>query len=114
MDAHHSHHFEFPEYVEHHVPLATYLAVFGALMVLTVITVAVAFVDLGAANVVVALAVAIVKAVLVVLFFMHVKYSSRMVQLVVIAALAWLLILLGITLSDYLTRGWLMAPPLVG
>jgi cytochrome c oxidase subunit IV len=113
MDAHHSHHFEFPEYIEHHVPLRTYLSVFFALMVFTVVTVAVAFFDLGNANVLVALVVAVVKATLVVLFFMHVKYSSRMVQLVVIAALAWLMILFGITLSDYLTRGWLMAPPLV-
>jgi cytochrome c oxidase subunit IV len=113
MDAHHSPHFEFPEYIEHHVPVTTYFAVFGALMVFTVITVAIAFADLGNANVLVALAVAVVKAVLVVLFFMHVKYSSRMVQLVIVAALAWLMILLGITLSDYLTRGWMMAPPLV-
>lgn len=111
--AEHAEHFEFAEYVEHHVPLTTYLAVFGALMVFTVITVAVAFVDLGRANVIVALVVAVVKASLVVLFFMHVKYSSRMVQLVIVSAIAWLMILLGITLTDYLTRGWLMAPPLV-
>jgi len=109
MDAH----FEYPEYIEHHVPVSTYLLVFGALMVLTAATVAIAFVDLGRLNVVVALAVAIVKATLVVLFFMHVKYSSRLTQLVVIAAIAWLAILFGITLSDYLTRGWLMAPPIM-
>lgn len=109
MDAH----FEYEEYIEHHVPRSTYFLVFGALMVLTAITVAVAFVDLGRLNVVVALAVAVVKASLVVLFFMHVKYSSRLVQLVVIASLAWLIMLFGITLSDYLTRGWIMAPPIV-
>jgi cytochrome c oxidase subunit 4 len=109
MDAH----FEYPEYIEHHVPKGTYYAVFGALMVLTLITVAVAFVDLGRMNVVVALAVALVKATLVVLFFMHVKYAPRLTQLVVIASIAWLVILFGITLSDYLTRGWLMAPPVV-
>ena len=112
MADHHAEHFEFAEYIEHHVPFTTYLAVFGALMVLTIVTVAVAFVDLGLANVVVAMAVALVKATLVVLFFMHVKYSNRMVQLVIVAAIVWLMILLGITLSDYLTRGWLMAPPL--
>lgn len=105
--------FEYQEYIEHHVPKSVYFLVFGALMVLTAATVGVAFVDLGRMNVVVALAVAVLKATLVVLFFMHVKYSSRLVQLVVIAALAWLMILFGITLSDYLTRGWLMAPPVV-
>ena len=56
---------------------------------------------------------ALLKATLVVLFFMHVKYASRLVQLVVIASIVWLIILFGITLSDYLTRGWLMAPPIV-
>jgi cytochrome c oxidase subunit 4 len=105
--------FEYPEYIEHHVPRGTYFAVFGALMVFTLITVAVAFVDLGRYNVVVALAVAVVKATMVVLFFMHVKYSSRLTQLVVVAAIAWLAILFVLTLSDYLTRGWLMAPPIV-
>lgn len=109
MDAH----FEYPEYIEHHVPKSTYFAVFGALMVLTVVTVAVAFVDLGRLNVVVALGVAVLKAAMVVLFFMHVKYASRQTQLVVLASIAWLVILFGITLTDYLTRGWLMAPPMV-
>jgi cytochrome c oxidase subunit 4 len=105
--------FEYQEYIEHHVPKRTYFVVFGALMVLTVLTVAVAFRDLGSLNVLVALAVAGAKATMVVLFFMHVKYSSRLTQLVVIAALAWLAILFGITMTDYLTRGWLMAPPIV-
>src|SRR6188472_3402092 len=105
--------FEYTEYIEHHVPKTTYFLVFGALMVLTAATVAVAFVDLGRLNVVVALGVAVVKASLVVLFFMHVKYASRLVQLVVISSIFWLLILFGITLSDYLTRGWLIAPPIV-
>jgi len=105
--------FEYPEYIEHHVPKGTYFAVFAALMVLTLATVAVAFVDLGRLNVVVALVVALIKATMVVLFFMHVKYSPRLTQLVLVSALAWLAILFGITLSDYLTRGWLMAPPIV-
>lgn len=105
--------FEYPEYIEHHVPKGTYFAVFGALMVFTVVTVAVAFVDLGRLNVVVALAVALLKATMVVLFFMHVKYAPRLTQLVVVAALAWLAILFGILLTDYLTRGWMMAPPIV-
>jgi cytochrome c oxidase subunit 4 len=111
MDA--SHTFEYPEYEEHHVPKSIYFGVFGALMVLTAVTVAVAFVDLGSLNVVVALAVAVLKATLVVLFFMHVKYSSTLTKLVVISAIVWLGILFGMTMIDYATRGWLMAPPLV-
>jgi cytochrome c oxidase subunit IV len=98
---------------EHVVPATVYYIVFGALMALTAATVAVAYVDLGRFNIAVALGVAIVKATLVVLFFMHVKYSSRLVQLVVLASVVWLIILFGITLSDYITRGWLVAPPIV-
>jgi len=98
---------------EHIVPITVYYAVFGALMVLTAATVGVAYVDLGRFNIAVALAVAIVKATLVVLFFMHVKYSSRLVQLVVLASVVWLIILFGITLTDYVTRGWLITPPIV-
>jgi cytochrome c oxidase subunit 4 len=104
--------FEYPEYEEHVVPKSVYFAVFGALMALTIATVAVAFTDLGSLNVVVALVVAVLKATLVVLFFMHVKYSPTLTKLVVIASIAWLAILFGVTLSDYLTRGWLIAPPL--
>ena len=57
-------------------------------------------------NTVVALAIACFKATLVVLFFMHVKYSTRLIKLTVIAGLYWMVILLGLTLGDYLTRGW--------
>ena len=92
---------------EHHVvPVKTYLAVFGALMVFTAITVVAAFFDLGALNNVVMLAIAVTKATLVVLFFMHVKYSTRMIGLVAAIGFGWLLLLFGITMSDYLTRGW--------
>ncbi len=104
---------------EHVVPVRTYVAVFAALMVLTLLTVAAARVDLGApvvlgvalpSNVIVAMAIAVLKAVLVVLFFMHVKYSGRLVQLVVASAVAFLAILLLITLGDYWSRGWLGTP----
>jgi len=98
---------------EHIVPRSLYYAVFAALMVLTVVTVGLAYVDLGVLNIAVALAVAVVKAALVVLFFMHVKYSSRLVQLVVLASIFWLLILFTMTLSDYVTRAWMAAPQLV-
>lgn len=95
---------------EHHVvPVKLYIAVFGALMVLTAITVAVAFVDLGALNNVVMLGVAITKATLVVMYFMHVKYSTRLIPLCAAGGFFWLLIMFGITMSDYLSRGWLGA-----
>ena len=95
---------------EHHVvPVKLYLAVFGALMVFTVITVVVAFFDLGALNNVVMLGIAITKATLVVMYFMHVRYSTRLIPLVAAGGFFWLLILFGITMSDYLSRGWLGA-----
>ena len=88
-------------------PFRTYLFVFLALMVLTAVTVGVAFVDLGAFNDVVAMAVAVTKMTLVVLFFMHVKGSQTMTKLTVVASFFWLVILLALTLSDYFTRGFL-------
>jgi cytochrome c oxidase subunit 4 len=75
--------------------------------VLTATTTAVSFVDLGPWNTVVALAIAFFKATLVVLFFMHVKYSPRLTQVTVGGGLLWLAILILITLSDFMTRGWL-------
>ncbi len=92
---------------EHITPIRTYLLIFFALMILTVVTVAVAMVDLGALNDVVAMGIAIFKASLVVLFFMHVKKSRLMTKITVVASAFWLLILFGLTLSDYVTRGFL-------
>ena len=94
----------------HISPKSTYYAIFGALMVLTGITIAIAFVHLGRANFPVAIAIAITKATLVILFFMHVKYSSRLTKMVVGMAFFFLAILLTMTLSDYLTRGWYASP----
>ena len=94
----------------HISPKKTYYVIFGSLMVLTTITVIVAFVNLGALNFPVALGIAIVKATLVVLFFMHVKYSSRLTKLICGTAFFFLVILFGLTLSDYLSRGWFAAP----
>jgi len=91
----------------HVVPRKVYYAVFAALLVLTAITTAVAFVDLGPWNTVVALGIAFLKATLVALFFMHVKYSSRLTQVVVAGGLFWLAILIVLTLSDFVSRGWL-------
>ena len=95
----------------HVSPLSTYLTIFAALMVFTAITVAVAFVNLGSFNPVVALGVAAVKATLVILFFMHVKYSSRLTKLTVVLSLFFVVILFAETLMDYASRGFLPPPP---
>ena len=83
-----------------------YYGIFAILLVMTGITVAVAYVDLGRMNAVAALAIACFKALIVVLYFMHVKYSTRLIKLTVIAGLYWMGILFALTLSDYLTRAW--------
>jgi cytochrome c oxidase subunit 4 len=88
----------------HIVPLRTYYLVFLTLIVCTAITVAVSFVDLGRFNVLAALGIAILKATLVVLFFMHVKYSGKLTWVVVAGSLFWLGILIVMTAGDYLTR----------
>ena len=95
------------EHSPHHiVPTTVYYAIFATLLVLTGVTVAVAYIDLGRMNTVLALAIAGFKAIIVVLFFMHVKYSTRLVKLTLMAGMYWMGILLVLTLSDYLTRGW--------
>lgn len=93
----------------HVVPVRTYLAVFTALLVFTAITVAAAFVDMGPLNIAVMLGIAVLKASLVVMFFMHVRYSTRLIPLVVFGGVFFLLVLFGFTMSDYLTRGMLGA-----
>ena len=94
--------------MSHHVvSWKVYLGVFLALVALTVITVWVAGHDFGEFNLVVALGVAITKATLVVLYFMHVKYASRLTKIFVCAAFLWLAILFALTFADYVTRGWL-------
>jgi cytochrome c oxidase subunit 4 len=77
-------------------------------MVLTLLTVGVAFVDLGALNTILALTIAVTKALLVILFFMHVRYSSRLIWVCVAAGFFWLALLLTFVMGDYLTRGWLV------
>ena len=94
----------------HVSPKSTYYTIFGALMVLTGITVAAAFVNLGSFNFPVAIAIAITKATLVILFFMHVKYSSRLTKMVVAMSFFFLAILFTLTLTDYLSRGWYTSP----
>jgi cytochrome c oxidase subunit 4 len=91
---------------EHIVPTRVYYAIFGILMLCTYLTVQIAFFDLGPLNVIAALAIAVFKATLVVLFFMHVKYSTKLTWAVVLGSVFWLGILLALTMSDYLTRAW--------
>ena len=90
-----------------HPTLGTYFAVFAALMVFTALTVWASFQHLGIGNTPVALGIAVAKATLVVLFFMHVRYSPKLTAIVISASLLWLAILFVVTLSDYLTRSWL-------
>jgi len=92
------------------VPVRTYLAVFGALFILTILTVVVAYFDLGLLNTPVALGIAFFKASLVVIYFMGLRYNTPLTKLVAIAGFFWLIILFGITMSDYLTRPWLGVP----
>ena len=92
------------EHAEHIVPPGVYAAIITTLLILTLITVYAAYVDLGRFNIVVALAIATVKATLVVLFFMHAKYVPRRTKLVIFAGIFWLALLLFMTLSDYASR----------
>ena len=95
------------QHESHHVvPTTIYYGIFAILMILTGVTVAAAYVDLGRFNTVVALAIACFKALIVVLYFMHVKYSTRLIKLTVIAGLYWMGIMFALTLGDYLTRAW--------
>ena len=89
----------------HVSPLSTYLSIFAALMVLSAITVGAAFINLGSFNPVVALAIAVIKATLVILFFMHVKYSSRLTKITVVMSFFFVAILFAETFMDYATRG---------
>jgi cytochrome c oxidase subunit 4 len=92
----------------HHIASTSlYVTIFLALMVLTGGTVAVTYVDLGQANLFVAMGIAIFKATLVVLYFMHVRWSPKLVQVTVVTSMAFLAILAAFTFNDYLTRGML-------
>lgn len=92
---------------DHGPSVKTYLAIFVVLILLTMATYSVAYQDLGALTVPVALGIAVFKASLVVLVFMHVKYSERLVWVFVASGFAWLALMIVGTLHDYWTRGWL-------
>jgi cytochrome c oxidase subunit 4 len=93
---------------EHIVSRKIYFMVFGALMLGTAITYFAAQIDFGneAINTIVAMAIAVTKATLVILYFMHVRYSSRLTWLVVASGIFWFGIMVALTMSDYLSRGW--------
>ena len=89
------------------VSVRTYVVVWASLLILTVTTTGVAFIDLGGQwNAITAMAIAIVKAILVVLYFMHLRYSNRLTWVFAGAGFFWLVILISLTLSDFLTRHW--------
>ena len=102
----------------HIVPRRIYYGIFAALMTFTLLTVWVAFQDVDthlwglhiALNPVIALAIATTKALLVILYFMHVRYSSKLTKVAVLAGFFWLGILLVMTMGDYVSRDWIKLP----
>jgi cytochrome c oxidase subunit 4 len=88
-------------------PVSTYVNIFVALLVLTGATYVVATFDFGVLNTPIALAVAILKASLVVIYFMGVRYNTPLTKVMVISGFFWLIIMFGLTLNDYLTRDWI-------
>ena len=96
-----------PEHAEHHIVTPfQYMLVFGTLLLFTGITVGAAYVDLGVLNPIVALGIACFKAVIVILFFMHVKYQSKLVKMTVAAGFFTFIVLITMTLTDYMSRAW--------
>ena len=95
----------------HLVSVKIYLLIFFTLLALTGTTVGMAFLDMGGhLNTIVAISIAFFKAMLVVLYFMHLRYSGHLLKLVAASGLLWLVILLALTMSDYLTRDWITQP----
>ena len=101
---------ETTESVGHIIPAKLYVTIWAILMAMTITTVLVSRVEIGPFNVVVALVIATIKATLVVLFFMHLRYSPKLTMATVVAAMFFLFLLLGLTMTDYLTRAWLTNP----
>src|SRR3974377_616775 len=99
-------HTEHTDYVGHIIPAGRYVGIWVILMVLTAITVFAATLELGVFNIVLALLIATIKGTLVVLFFMHLRYSTKLTMVTVIASIFWLFILFSLTMTDYITRAW--------
>ena len=95
------------EHRQHVIPIGVYVGIWAILMFLTGLTVFVSFIELHDWNIVLALTIATIKGTLVVLFFMHLFYSSKLTKVTVIAALFFLFLLLSLSMTDYLTRDWL-------
>ena len=96
-----------PEHSQHHVvPPSVYLMVFATLLFFTILTIYAADWDMGLFNPIVALAIATVKAMVVVLFFMHVKYQSNLIKLAIGSGFFAFLVLMAMSLTDYISRGW--------
>lgn len=91
---------------EHVVSPKIYVLVFLALLVFTGLTAGIAFIDLGPFNALVAIIIAMIKSMLVILFFMHVKYSPKMTKVAVVSGFFFLLILLALSMTDYISRPW--------
>jgi cytochrome c oxidase subunit 4 len=98
------------EHSEHVVPVSVYVGVFLALLALTALTTGVAYIDLGAFNTVVALVIAFIKMLLVVLFFMHIRWATGLTRILVLCGFFWLAIMVTFTLGDELTRSWQINP----
>ncbi len=96
--------------MSHVVPVSLYVGIWAALMIFTALTVFAARLELHVFNIVVALLIATIKGTLVVLFFMHLRYSTKLTMATVVAAMFFLFLLLGLTMTDYLTRAWLTNP----
>jgi len=111
-DTTHEHHYDpanvtNPEHAEHHIVTpAQYAIVFGSLLLGTLLTVLAADVDMGVLNPVIALGIACTKAVIVILFFMHVKYQSNLIKMTVASGFFTFIVLITMTLSDYISRAW--------
>ena|SRR5690242_9510847 len=88
----------------------TYAGILATLLCLTILTTAVAYVDLGVFSTIVALGIACTKMMLVALFFMHIRHSTKLTKLVVVGGLLWLAILLLMTMTDFATRTWIGVP----
>jgi len=109
MDQHHDHQTH-TEAAGHIDSVKSYALILVILLILTIVTALVATIDLGPFNIIVALFIAVCKMLLVVLFFMHVRYSTKLTRLVMIGGLLWLAILLTLAFADFSTRGWLGVP----
>lgn len=91
-------------------PIRTYLLVCGALLFFTLATYTASLVNLGPFHTLVALAIAVIKAALIILYFMHARYSTGITRIVIAGGLVWLIILIAGTLDDFITRGWFGVP----